>query len=87
MPQMNFTKLAEGYLERAFEMAKDSPNPDAEQYLRFGQALAVLAVAQELSKLREAVNGVEDALEDQNGHGIGTYLKHASEYLEKIAQQ
>jgi hypothetical protein len=82
----DYTKLATDYLDAAVRMTEDLPKPDAEYYLRYGNALATLAVAWELKKLREAIKGVGGALEDQDGHGVGTHLRHASEYLERIAK-
>ncbi|MEW2141364.1 hypothetical protein AB0869_00930 [Micromonospora vinacea] len=86
MPK-DYTKLATDYLDTAVRMTEKIRDPDADYYLRYGQALANLAVTWELRKLREAINGVEDALEDQDGHGVGTHVRHAAEYLEKIAKQ
>ncbi|MFY1614953.1 hypothetical protein [Micromonospora sp. WMMD736] len=86
MPK-DYTKLASDYLDAAVRMTEKIRDPDADYYLRYGQALANLAVAWELRKLREAIGGIEDALEDQDGHGVGTHVRHAAEYLEKIAKQ
>ncbi|NGM15015.1 hypothetical protein [Verrucosispora sioxanthis] len=88
MPK-DYTKLATDYLEMMVRGVDDMKAEDltADRYARHGQALATLAVAWELRKLREAINGVEDALEDQDGHGVGTHLRYAAEYLEKLAKR
>ncbi|MFJ1538672.1 hypothetical protein ACIODS_09035 [Micromonospora chalcea] len=87
MPK-DYTKIATDYLDM---VVRDVENAEAgdltpDFYLQRGQAVAVLAVAWELRQLREAIKGVEGALEDQDGHGVGTHLKYAAEYLERIAK-
>ncbi|WP_064448705.1 hypothetical protein [Micromonospora sp. NBRC 110037] len=88
MPK-DYTKLATDYLEVPVRRADDKKMEELTEdyYLRHGQALAILAVAWELRQLREAIKGVEDALEDQDGHGVGTHVRHAAEYLERIAKR
>ncbi|PWU44263.1 hypothetical protein DLJ46_26940 [Micromonospora globispora] len=48
---------------------------------------ALLSVADEIHELRGAVNGVEDALEDQERFGVGTHARNISDWLEKIAKR
>ncbi|MGV9212991.1 hypothetical protein ACTFTM_14130 [Micromonospora sp. RB23] len=60
---------------------------DSNDLRRYGAAYAALAVAQELSDLREAVSGVEGALKDQDYIGIGAHARYISEALEKIAKR
>lgn len=49
--------------------------------------LAVLAVAEELSLVRDEVAAAADALKDQNGFGAGIHLSHAADWLERIAKR
>lgn len=48
---------------------------------------AVLAVADEITALRESVEGVQSALEDRDGFGVGIHLHYISDWLEKISKR
>ncbi|MEU1245438.1 hypothetical protein ACWD8I_20975 [Micromonospora arida] len=60
---------------------------DSNDFRRYGAAYAALAVAHELSELREAVSGVESALKDQDHIGVGAHARYISDALEKISKR
>ncbi|MFD6661724.1 hypothetical protein ACFWDK_05085 [Micromonospora chalcea] len=80
-------ELALTYMNSAGEDREDGHEQSARDSVQEALVHAVLAVADELRELREAINGVEDALEDQDNFGVGTHARNISDALEKIAKR
>ncbi|MFI1996917.1 hypothetical protein [Actinoplanes sp. NPDC020271] len=51
------------------------------------QRMALISIAYELGELRGNLLNVKDALEDQDGFGVGTHARNASDWLEKISDR
>ncbi|SCG60237.1 hypothetical protein [Micromonospora inositola] len=60
---------------------------EAEEHRHEALVYALLSVADEIRELRHAVSGVEVALKDQSGFGVGTHARYISDWLEKIASR
>jgi hypothetical protein len=68
--------------------ARAEENPQQSAVLReYASTMALLAVAEGLSGIREQLVEVTDALEDQNGFGAGGHLRNISDWLEQIAKR
>ncbi|MET8093707.1 hypothetical protein [Micromonospora sp. NPDC005220] len=65
----------------------DTEPADAAVYRQQALVYALLGLADEVRDLREAISGVEGALEDQDGHGVGTHARHISDWLERISKK
>jgi hypothetical protein len=50
------------------------------------QAEALIAIAKRLEKIEDAINGVSNAVKDQDGFGPGDHLRHISDGVERIAK-
>ncbi|MGW0215547.1 hypothetical protein ACWDXH_14250 [Micromonospora chokoriensis] len=84
----DYKTMAADYLRSAKERDDElGGSLNVSDLRRYGAAYATLAMAQELSDLREALSGVEGALKDQDHIGIGAHARYISEALERIAKR
>lgn len=86
MPKLDPIARAENYIE----LAQDSDtSPEKAQILRLeAVTLGLLAVANEVRELREAVSWAGEALHDPHGGGsAGASLHYISDFLKKIAER
>ncbi|SNY72893.1 hypothetical protein [Paractinoplanes atraurantiacus] len=51
------------------------------------QTLAMIAIAGQLAEIRKGLTEVKDALEDQDGFGVGAHARNAGDWLEKISDR
>ncbi|MEU1397163.1 hypothetical protein ABZ403_14025 [Micromonospora zamorensis] len=87
MPDSTNREIAQAWMNSAAEDRETENLEAARDTVQEAQVYALLSVADELRALREAINGVEDALEDQSGHGVGTHARHISDWLERISKK
>lgn len=79
-----FQKAATDSLIKASETTDKERAVDLRQE---AQVLALLAIADELSAIRETVTGIEKNLEDNDGYPVGTHLRYINDWLERIAKR
>jgi hypothetical protein len=83
-----FAHLAELAGELLMESrAPGTSDADAARWRAEAQTMALIAIAYELGELRGNLVNVKDALEDQDGFGVGTHARTAGDWLEKISDR
>lgn len=74
-------------LAHAQDADPEAKSEDVALMVQFAQAHATIAVAAELGQLRESVEGVADALKDNDGFGAGDHLHYISDWLKTISER
>jgi hypothetical protein len=81
----SLAQLAVELLENS--RAPGTTDPDAARWRQEAQVVAMIAIAEELSEIKGYLGNVKDALEDQDGFGVGTHARYAGDWLEKISDR
>lgn len=71
----------------ALELSHATDPGDAATLRQEATVLAMLAIAEEVGKVRDSIGSVQMALEDQDGFGAGIHLHHISDWLERISKK
>ncbi|MDG4760604.1 hypothetical protein [Micromonospora sp. WMMD710] len=85
---MNYRGLAANYLSGAEQRDDESGvKLNANDLRQCGAAYAMLAVAQELNRLRDAVKDVADKLDGPGASDAGTSLYYISDWLKGVVEK